>query len=58
MEHQEHISDRREIDKLSLETFLFDKTNLLDFDIDKLIKMKQDEIEKNHLELWNYKKEN
>jgi len=50
MESLENINERRELDKMSLETFLFDKTNILDFDIDKLIKTKLDEIEKIHLE--------
>lgn len=48
---KENINERRELNQISLDTFLFDKENILDFPIDKLIKQLKLDVEKNHKEL-------
>jgi len=37
MENQIDIHDKRELDKIGLETYFLDKTNMFDIAIDKLI---------------------
>lgn len=46
-----NINDRRELNQMSLDTFLLDKENILDFPVDKLITQLKLDHEKNHQEL-------